>query len=160
MKGSYALLMEVFSQDINVESICETYSGLDSTFISLEYEITSKTLLNSKALSKRSNLEMEKIISFMENIEKQVEKLGKSTDKKSVNEMITKLMKGASKGGNSKITAAARGLNSIPGLLTTIFISPYILGWFIPRLTYRNTRRIHAKEDRERALQEQQKLRA
>ena len=91
-----------------------------------------------------------KIISFMENIEKQAEKLGVSTDKKSVNDLITKLMKSASKGGNSKITAFARGLNSVPGLLTTIFISPYILGWFIPRLTYRNTRRIHAKEDRER----------
>ena len=72
--------------------------------------------------------------------------------------MIEKMMKGVSKGGKSRITSLARGLNSVPGLLTTILISPYILGWFIPRLTYKNTRRIHAKEDRERAAQEQQKL--
>lgn len=111
----------------------------------------------SKLSKEESN---KKIISFMENIEKQAEKLGKSVDKKSVNEMISKLMKTASKGSNSKITAAARGLNSLPGLLTTIFISPYILGWFIPRLTYRNTRRIHAKEDREREMQQCQNIKA
>ena len=95
-----------------------------------------------------------KIINFFENIEENAKKLGKQTDKKSVNEIITKLMQATSKGGNNKITAIARGLISIPGLLTTIFISPYILGWFIPRLTYRNTRRIHAKEDREREASE------
>ena len=38
----------------------------------------------------------------------------------------------------------------MPGLLTTFCISPYLLGWFIPRLTYKNTRRIHEKQDRER----------
>ena len=67
-----------------------------------------------------------------------------------LDELITKLMKGASKAKNGKITGLARGLNSVPGLLTTVFISPYILGWFIPRLTYKNTRRIHAKEDEEK----------
>ena len=90
-----------------------------------------------------------KIIDIVENIEKHAKKLGKSTDKKSIDEMITKIMKKAAKGGNSKVTAIARGLISIPGLITTVFISPYILGWFIPRLTYKNTRRIHAKEEKE-----------
>ena len=99
-----------------------------------------------------------RIIDFIENIETQAKKLGKPIDKKSVDNMLTNLMKKASKGGNSKITSVARGLISLPGLITTIFISPYILGWFIPRLTYRNTRRIHEKEDRELALKEQQKL--
>ena len=84
--------------------------------------------------------------------------MGKKTDKKSIDEMITKLMKGVSKGGKSRVTSFARGLNSVPGLLTTFLISPYILGWFIPRLTYKNTRRIHAKEDQKRAAEEQQKL--
>ncbi len=64
---------------------------------------------------------------------------------------ISKLMKGAGGGKTNKIAAFARGLNSVPGLLTTFFISPYILGWLIPRLTYANTRRIHAKQDREKA---------
>ena len=60
-------------------------------------------------------------------------------------------MKGAGGGKANKIAAFARGLNSVPGILTTFFISPYILGWLIPRMTYANTRRIHEKQDRERA---------
>jgi len=97
------------------------------------------------------------IIEFMENIEDNLKKLGKNTDKKSVNDMITKLMKKVPKGSN-KMTTLARGLISVPGLLTTFCISPYLLGWFIPRLTYSNTRRIHAKQDRERQMKEQQKI--
>ena len=86
-----------------------------------------------------------KIISF-------VEKFNKS------DEIIAKVMKSAGKGRGNKIAAFARGLNSMPGLLTTFFISPYLLGWFIPRLTYKNTNRIHEKQDRERAMKNQQNL--
>lgn len=86
-----------------------------------------------------------KIISF-------VEKFNKS------DELITKVMKSAGKGRGNKIALFARGLNSMPGLLTTFFISPYLLGWFIPRLTYKNTNRIHEKQDRERAMKNQQNL--
>ena len=118
----------------------------------------AKTLETLKKMNKsESNKE---ITSIIENIETYAKKLGKSTDKKTIDAMVTKLMKGASKGGNSKVTAVARGLISLPGLLTTLFISPYILGWFIPRLTYWNTRRIHANEDREREAKEQIKLKA
>lgn len=127
----------------------------------------AKTVFNDKTLDLASikNLSKEeknkKILSFVENIEEHAKKLAKSTDKKSIDKMITKLMKGAAAGGKgNKIAAFARGLNSVPGILTTFFISPYILGWVIPRLTYKNTRRIHAKEDRERAIQNQQKLKA
>ena len=138
----------------DLQKILSKSEGLNEVF-------NEKTLKLEDAAKLTKEEANRKIISFMENIEKQAEKLGVSTDKKSINEMITKLMKGASKGGNSKITAIARGLNSVPGLLTTIFISPYILGWFIPRLTYRNTRRIHAKEDREReAMEKMQNLKA
>lgn len=137
----------------DLQKILSKSEGVNEVF-------NEKTLKLEEAAKLTKTEANKKIISFMENIEKQAEKLGVSTDKKSINEMITKLMKGASKGGNSKITAIARGLNSVPGLLTTIFISPYILGWFIPRLTYRNTRRIHAKEDREREMQERQKINA
>ena len=66
---------------------------------------------------------------------------------------IKTLMQGTGRPGTNKIAAFARGLNSVPGLLTTFFISPYILGWLIPRLTYANTRRIHAKQDEEHAQQ-------
>ena len=100
------------------------------------------------------------ITSIVENLEENAKKLGKPGDKDSVNKIISRLMKGVSKGVNSKITAHARGLNSIPGLLATLFISPYLLGWFVPRLTYWNTRRIHAKEDQEREAQEKMNLKA
>ena len=67
-----------------------------------------------------------------------------------VDDAIKKLMQGSGGGKANKIAAFARGLNSVPGILTTFFISPYILGWLIPRMTYANTRRIHAKQDKER----------
>ena len=122
-------------------------------------EIFNSNTKTMEALGKLEKAESNKqILDIVENIETHAKKLGKSADKKSIDDMIGKLMKCASKGGNSKITAVARGLISLPGLLTTLCISPYILGWCIPRLTYRNTRRIHAKEDRERELQEQQKI--
>ena len=118
----------------------------------------TKTLEELKKLTKAdSNKQITEII---ENLEANAKKMGKKFDKKSIDELITKVMKKASKGGNSRITAMARGLTSVPGLLTTVFISPYILGWCIPRLTYKNTRRIHEKHDREREAQRQAKLKA
>ena len=96
--------------------------------------------LDLKSLEKLERKDKnKKIISF-------VEKFNKS------DEIIAKVMKSAGKGRSNKIAAFARGLNSVPGLLTTFFVSPYLLGWFIPRLTYKNTNRIHEKQDREREL--------
>ena len=116
----------------------------------------TKTLAELKKLTKvDANKQITEII---ENLEANAKKMGKNFDKKSIDNLISKVMKTASKGRNSKITAMARGLNSVPGLLTTLFISPYILGWCIPRLTYKNTRRIHEKQDRER--EEKAKLKA
>lgn len=93
-----------------------------------------------------------KIKEFFENIEKHT----KINDSKLLNEKIINLMRSAG-GSKNKIASFARGMNSLPGLLTTFIISPYILGWFIPRLTYKNTRRIHAKEDLEK---EQKQIKA
>ena len=116
----------------------------------------TKTLEELKKLTKSdANKQITEII---ENLETNAKKMGKKFDKKSLDDLITKVMKKASKGGNSRITSMARGLNSVPGLLTTLFISPYILGWCIPRLTYKNTRRIHAKQDREREVQKLAKV--
>lgn len=75
-----------------------------------------------------------------------IEKLNKDN----ADDMIKNLMKAAGKMKSNKIATFARGLTSVPGVITTFFISPYILGWVIPRLTYKNTRRIHEKQDRER----------
>ncbi len=45
---------------------------------------------------------------------------------------------------------------STPAAIITFLVSPYLLGWFIPGLTYANTRRLHEKAEREK----QQKLNA
>lgn len=101
-------------------------------------EMFNNSTLDLKSLKGMKKADKnKKIISF-------VEKFDKSDD------LISKVMKGASKARGNKIASFARGLNSMPGLLTTFFISPYLLGWFIPRLTYKNTRRIHEQQDRER----------
>ncbi len=109
------------------------------------------TVFNDKTmkLSEIANLSKKeknaKIMSFFE-------KLGKEggVDKKAVDEMIAKMMKGGSQPKANKILGFARGLNSVPGVITTFLISPYLLGWFIPRLTYANTRRLHEKAEQER----------
>lgn len=64
---------------------------------------------------------------------------------------IAKLMKGTGK--TNKILAFARGLNSVPGLIATFIISPYILGWFIPNLTYANTRKMHENAAKDSQLE-------
>lgn len=119
------------------------------------------TVFNDKtmSLSELNNLSKKeknaKIISFFENLGKD----GKA-DKKAIDEMVSKLIKGNSgKPKANKILGFARGLNSIPGVITTFVISPYLLGWFIPRLTYANTRRIHEKAEKERQ-EKAQKLNA
>jgi len=107
-------------------------------------DILFKDLSSLKGMAK--NQKNKKIISIVEKL-----------DKSNANEIIKKVMKAAGNSKSNKIATFARGLTSVPGLLTTFFISPYLLGWFIPRLTYANTRRIHEKQDRER---EASKLRA
>ena len=60
-------------------------------------------------------------------------------------------MKGVSnKPRANRILSFAKGLNSAPGAIATVLISPYILGWFIPRLTYANTRRMREKAQKEK----------
>ena len=53
---------------------------------------------------------------------------------------------------NNKIAAFARGMNSLPGLITTFLVSPILLGLVIPDITYKNTQRIHAKKQKEQAM--------
>ena len=68
------------------------------------------------------------------------------TDKNAKNEVISKLMKGSGEIKHNRIAKMARGLNSLPGFISTVFISPVILGILIPMLTYSNTRRANAKK--------------
>ena len=86
-----------------------------------------------------------KIIDFFENAGKCSE-----SEKAEFDSTIKKMMQGAeSKIKGNKLLSFVKGLNSTPAAITTFIISPIILGWFIPRLTYANTRRIHAKDDNE-----------
>lgn len=61
-------------------------------------------------------------------------------------EVISKLMKGSGNIKNNQIAKFARGLNSLPGVISTFIISPIMLGILIPKLTYYNTRQYHAKK--------------
>ncbi len=120
----------------DLHKILSKSGAADVLFNKSSFELSSLKGLKKEVKNK-------KILSFFEKL-----------NKNNADELITKLMKDSVK-NKSKITSFARGLNSIPALLTTFFISPYILGWFIPRLTYKNTRRIHEKEDREKLMEQQ-----
>lgn len=61
-------------------------------------------------------------------------------------EAISKLMKGTGELKHNKILKMARGLNSLPGFISTVFISPILLGILIPMLTYHNTRKANEKK--------------
>jgi len=112
---------------------------------------TSGEVFNEKTL-KLSDIEKltkkeknTKIIDFFE-------KMGKESgeSKAKFNEAIKKMMQGSElKAKGNKLLSFVKGLNSMPAFITTFAISPIILGWFIPRMTYANTRRIHAKKERE-----------
>ena len=65
--------------------------------------------------------------------------------KDKIDDMISQIMRKASNPKANKIASFAKGLNSIPAIITTFLISPYVLGWLIPRFTYANTRRLHAE---------------
>jgi hypothetical protein len=109
-------------------------------------EFFKNTDLKLEELEKlNKNQKNAKIISFFE-------KIGKNgnLDKKTIDNSITKLMKGNALAKKNKILSFARGLNSLPGIIATFCISPYILGWVIPQLTYANTRRIHEKAEKRR----------
>lgn len=61
-------------------------------------------------------------------------------------ETIKKIMKGSGEIKHNKIAKMARGLNSLPGFISTVVISPILLGALIPMLTYHNTRKANAKK--------------
>lgn len=100
-----------------------------------------KTMQLSEVTSLSKKEKNKKILNFIENLEKNDE----------INAKIKKLMQGNDVKKSSKIVSFARGLNSIPAALATFLISPVILGWLIPRLTYENTKRIHEKQAKEKA---------
>lgn len=116
-----------------------------SEYANTVFNKSTVELASLKGLDKSAK--NKKIISVIENLSKD-----------NADDLIKNLMKTTGKMKSNKIATFARGLTSVPGVITTFFISPYILGWFIPRLTYKNTRRIHEKQDREREELEAKKI--
>lgn len=98
---------------------------------SLMFNESSFTLDSIKKLSKAEK--NEKIISLFEKLENK-------------DDIISKVMKGSGDIKNNKILKVARGFNSVPGVISTVLISPIILGVLIPLLTYHNTRKANAKK--------------
>ena len=98
-------------------------------------EVFTKDNFTLESIAGKDRAEKNKqIISFFEKLE----------DNKSTKDLIIKLMHDNGVGKKSSISKMARGLSSVPGFISTVIISPILLGWFIPRLTYANTRKKHA----------------
>lgn len=95
------------------------------------------TLESIKNLSKKEK--NEKIISLFKNI--------KSENPFAKDESIKKLMMTTGKVKGNKILQMARGLNSLPGFISTVLISPVLLGVFIPKLTYYNTKKAYERKN-------------
>lgn len=74
------------------------------------------------------------------------EKIKKLFENGISDEVISKVMKGSGEIKHNKIAKMARGLNSLPGFISTVIISPILLGILIPMLTYYNTRKANAKK--------------
>ena len=98
------------------------------------------TLDSIKNLSKKEK--NKQIIELFENF--------KTADSKAKNDVITKLMKGSGNIKNNKIAQYVRGLNSVPGFISTFIISPVLLGILIPSLTYSITRKAQQKASAEK----------
>ena len=106
-------------------------------------EIFNEKTLHLEKLKNLSKKEKNsKIIEYIQDFIKK--------DKNLVDDSVKNMMQGAKREikGN-KLLSYAKGLNSMPAAIATFVISPILLGWFIPTITYRNTRRIHAKHERE-----------
>lgn len=80
----------------------------------------------------------EKIISVFKNI--------KSENPFAKDESIKKLMMCTGEMKGNKILQMVRGLNSLPGFISTVLISPVLLGVLIPKLTYYNTRKAYERK--------------
>ena len=66
------------------------------------------------------------------------------------NDVISKVMKGTGDIKHNNIAKMARGLNSLPGFISTVILSPVLLGVLIPKLTYYNTRKAYEKKHQQK----------
>ena len=109
------------------------------------YKILSKSTNASSVFNKETlTLESLKEKSREKRNSEIIEMFEKLPKGSKADETVCKLMKDAGE-KQSSITKMARGLNSVPGFIVTVVISPIILGVLIPLLTYSNTRKSHEK---------------
>ena len=164
-KNAFRRAMDV----INPYSDLEVLSVADLDAIYGNIDSKAKLLNFSKFVNSKGG-DLEKIISKSENSNvmfndktftlESIKNLSKAEKNKKIIELferideadphvkegISKLMKGSGNIKHNKIVKMARGLNSLPGFISTVFISPVLLGILIPMLTYHNTRKANAKK--------------
>lgn len=164
-KNAFRRAMDV----INPYSDLEVLSVADLDAIYGNIDSKAKLLNFSKFVNSKGG-DLEKIISKSENSNvmfndktftlESIKNLSKAEKNKKIIELferideadphvkegISKLMKGPGNIKHNKIAKMARGLNSLPGFISTVFISPVLLGILIPMLTYHNTRKANAKK--------------
>lgn len=164
-KNAFRRAMDV----INPYSDLEVLSVADLDAIYGNIDSKAKLLNFSKFVNSKGG-DLEKIISKSENSNvmfndktftlESIKNLSKAEKNKKIIELferideadphvkegISKLMKGSGNIKHNKIAKMARGLNSLLGFISTVFISPVLLGILIPMLTYHNTRKANAKK--------------
>lgn len=164
-KNAFRRAMDV----INPYSDLEVLSVADLDAIYGNIDSKAKLLNFSKFVNSKGG-DLEKIISKSENSNvmfndktftlESIKNLSKAEKNKKIIELferideadphvkegISKLMKGSGNIKHNKVAKMARGLNSLPGFISTVFISPVLLGILIPMLTYHNTRKANAKK--------------
>ena len=146
-KNAFRRAMDV----INPYSDLEVLSVADLDAIYGNIDSKAKLLNFSKFVNSKGG-DLEKIISKSENINviinhktftlESIKNLSKAEKNKKIIELferideadphvkegISKLMKGSGNIKHNKIAKMARGLNSLPGFISTVFISPVLLG--------------------------------
>ena len=101
-------------------------------------EVLKEIKLNLDEIKNLSKSEKNKTIT--EYFEKIGEKTGLGKEK--ADELIAKLMKGVEGSAKkNKILSFAKGLNSMPAVITTFLISPFLLGWIINIRKYKKNSR-------------------
>lgn len=158
-KSGFKKFLDVINpySDLEVLSVAD----LDSIYGNID---SKKKFKNFAEFVDKKGGDLEKIISKSDNANlafneksfsvESIKNLSRKDKNKKITELfnnlsdetITKIMKGSGEIKHNKIAKMARGLNSLPGFISTVIISPILLGALIPMLTYHNTRKANAKK--------------
>ena len=158
-KNDFKKFLDVINPYSNLEVL--SVADLDSIYGNID---SQKKFKNFAEFVDKKGGDLEKIISKSDNANlafneknfslESIKNLSRKDKNKKIAELfnnlsdetITKVMKGSGEIKHNKIAKMARGLNSLPGFISTVVISPILLGALIPMLTYHNTRKANAKK--------------